>query len=105
MLPLGPTGYGDSPYQCFSAFAGNPMLISLPALVDQGLLAFKDVDDLPNFSAEQVEFERVNEFKQQKLRRAFKEFKAAGTEGDKRKFEGSKRERVAGWRIMRSSVR
>ena len=53
MLPLGPTGYGDSPYQCFSAFAGNPMLISLPALVDQGLLAFKDVDDLPNFSAEQ----------------------------------------------------
>ena len=44
VLPLGPTGYGDSPYQCFSAFAGNPLLISLHALVDAGLLS-ADVDD------------------------------------------------------------
>ena len=39
VLPLGPTGYGDSPYQCFSAFAGNPLLISLDALVRDGLLS------------------------------------------------------------------
>jgi 4-alpha-glucanotransferase len=39
VLPLGPTGYGDSPYQCFSAFAGNPMLISLEQLIEDGLLA------------------------------------------------------------------
>jgi len=39
VLPLGPTGYGDSPYQCFSAFAGNPLLISLDSLSEQGLLA------------------------------------------------------------------
>ncbi|MEI7468379.1 MAG: 4-alpha-glucanotransferase, partial [Chloroflexota bacterium] len=38
VLPLGPTGYGDSPYQCFSAFAGNPLLISLEHLVRDGLL-------------------------------------------------------------------
>ena len=38
MLPLGPTGYGDSPYQCFSAFAGNPLLVSLDRLRDEGLL-------------------------------------------------------------------
>ena len=38
VLPLGPTGYGDSPYQCFSAFAGNPLLISLEVLAEQGLL-------------------------------------------------------------------
>ena len=38
MLPLGPTGYGDSPYQCFSAFAGNPLLISLDRLIDAGLM-------------------------------------------------------------------
>ena len=38
VLPLGPTGYGDSPYQCFSAFAGNPMLISLERLIEDGLL-------------------------------------------------------------------
>ena len=38
VLPLGPTGYGDSPYQCFSAFAGNPYLISFDALIEDGLL-------------------------------------------------------------------
>ena len=38
VLPLGPTGYGDSPYQCFSAFAGNPLLIGLERLVEKGLL-------------------------------------------------------------------
>ena len=38
VLPLGPTGYGDSPYQCFSAFAGNPLLVSLDRLIEEGLL-------------------------------------------------------------------
>ena len=41
VLPLGPTGYGDSPYQCFSAFAGNPLLISLDRLIDDGLTPIK----------------------------------------------------------------
>ena len=86
MLPLGPTGYGDSPYQCFSAFAGNPALISLPRLVDLGWLHIKDVDDLPQFSAEQVEYEQVNAFKQRKLSHAFAEFQSAATESEKRKF-------------------
>ena len=50
VLPLGPTGYGDSPYQCFSAFAGNPVLISLRRLRDEGLLVDDDLgpgEDLP----------------------------------------------------------
>ena len=38
ILPVGPTGYGDSPYQSFSAFAGNPYFIDLPTLVQEGLL-------------------------------------------------------------------
>src|SRR5919108_994142 len=38
ILPLGPTGYGDSPYSCLSAFAGNPLLISLESLLSDGLL-------------------------------------------------------------------
>ena len=38
VLPLGPTGYGNSPYQCFSAFAGNPLLIALDELIEQGWL-------------------------------------------------------------------
>jgi 4-alpha-glucanotransferase len=42
VLPLGPTGYGDSPYQCFSAFAGNPLLVSLDRLIDDGLLTAAD---------------------------------------------------------------
>ena len=43
VLPLGPTGYGDSPYQSFSAFAGNPYLIDLDELVRQGLLTEEDI--------------------------------------------------------------
>jgi len=43
MLPLGPTGYGDSPYQLFSAFAGNPLFISLERLVRDGLLQARDI--------------------------------------------------------------
>ena len=67
------------------------MLISLVRLVDEGLLAFKDVDDLPDFSSDQVEYERVNQFKQDKLRRAFQEFQAAATQDQKRKFEEFKK--------------
>jgi len=47
VLPLGPTGYEDSPYQTFSAFAGNPILISLELLAGQGLLRASEVRDLP----------------------------------------------------------
>ena len=45
ILPLGPTGYGDSPYQSFSTFAGNPYLIDLEELIDQGLLSEDECDD------------------------------------------------------------
>lgn len=43
IFPLGPTGFGDSPYQCFSAFAGNPYLIDLENLVSLGLLTYEDI--------------------------------------------------------------
>src|SRR5688500_12821239 len=43
VLPLGPTSYGDSPYQCFSAFAGNPLLVSPDMLRDDGLATLDDV--------------------------------------------------------------
>ena len=86
MLPLGPTGYGDSPYQCFSAFAGNPALISLAQLVDEGQLDSQELDDLPQFSAEQVEYERVNQFKQATLTKAFAEFQRGAPEHRKRDF-------------------
>jgi 4-alpha-glucanotransferase len=47
VLPLCPTGYGDSPYQCFSAFAGNPLLIDLNSLQEQGLLSHDDLAFCP----------------------------------------------------------
>src|SRR5215469_5894302 len=59
VLPLGPTGYGDSPYQCFSAFAGNPLLISLDRLVELGYLSANDIANQPAFPATQVEFGAV----------------------------------------------
>src|SRR3712207_7738464 len=45
VLPLGPTGYGNSPYQCFSAFVGNTLLVSPELLVEHGLLAPTDLKD------------------------------------------------------------
>lgn len=56
VCPLGPTGYGDSPYQCFSAFAGNPYLIDLEALVEARLLEAADLGALRRLDATQVEF-------------------------------------------------
>ncbi len=61
VLPLGPTGYGDSPYQCFSAQAGNPLLISLEWLVEQGCLNgdASALADAPEFPEDHVDFERL----------------------------------------------
>ncbi len=56
VLPLGPTGYGDSPYQCFSAFAGNPYLISPALLLEDGLLSSNDLIELPAFPDGRVDF-------------------------------------------------
>ncbi len=56
LLPLGQTGYGDSPYQCFSAFAGNPYLISPESLLDEGFLQLEDLEDIPEFPKEQVDY-------------------------------------------------
>ena len=54
ILPLGPTGYGDSPYQCFSAMAGNPFLVSSALLLDDGLLSAGDLADRPEIPSSQV---------------------------------------------------
>lgn len=81
VLPLGPTGYGDSPYQSFSAFAGNPLLISPEMLVEEGLLAPSDLDP-PEFPDSSVDYAAVLAFKLPLLRKAFQNFqKAAGTTG------------------------
>jgi 4-alpha-glucanotransferase len=63
VLPLGPTGFGDSPYQCFSAWAGNPMLISLEWLVERGWLDASALADAPEFPEDRVDFERLISWK------------------------------------------
>ena len=74
VLPLGPTGYGESPYQLFSAFAGNPLLIGLDTLVEHGWLSPADLADAPPFPQAAVDFERLIPWKQQLLWRAFERF-------------------------------
>lgn len=71
ILPLGPTGYGDSPYQCFSAFAGNPYLISFDALIEDGLLTQDDLADMPAFNASRVDFGALIPWKLSLLQKAF----------------------------------
>lgn len=74
ILPLGPTGYGDSPYQCFSAYAGNPYLISPDSLILQGLLEPTELESLPPFSMERVDFGTLIPWKLELLDRAYSSF-------------------------------
>jgi 4-alpha-glucanotransferase len=95
-LPLGPTGYGDSPYQCFSAFAGNPLLISPERLVEDGLLAEADLAGVPDFPAEHVDYGPVIEYKFGLLGKAFARFQAQAPAALQAEFE-TFAAREAGW--------
>jgi 4-alpha-glucanotransferase len=86
VLPVSPTGYGDSPYQCFSAFAGNPLFIDLKALEQQGLLSALDSVNAPDFPEERVEYERVFDFKQNLLRKAAQAFLEGSDHPDRLAF-------------------
>jgi len=82
ILPIGPTGYGNSPYLSYSALAGNPLLISPAILQQQDLLTQEELDRLPNFPLDQVDFQRVIETKMPLLRLASDRFKAQATAED-----------------------
>ena len=88
VLPLGPTGYGDSPYQCFSAFAGNPLLVSPALLIKDRLLSDGDLNDVPAFRTSRVDFGRVIDYKKQLLARAFETFKRTSDSTLRSDFEG-----------------
>ncbi len=79
VCPLGPTGYGDSPYQCFSVFAGNPYLIDLQPLVEAGLLAADDLAPLKLLNPTATDFGGVYYYKFPLLHRAYEAFAAAKT--------------------------
>ena len=73
ILPLGPTGYGDSPYQSFSTFAGNPYFIDLEALIKEGLLKRSDCSKYDFGDDENsVDYEKIYNSRFEVLRKAFK---------------------------------
>jgi 4-alpha-glucanotransferase len=74
VLPLGPTGYGDSPYQCFSAVAGNPYLVSADDLLGEGLLHAEDLGDRPDLPVDHVDYGPTIRWKLRILDRAFQRF-------------------------------
>lgn len=75
ILPVGPTGYGDSPYQSFSAFAGNPLLVSAALLLEDGLLTRKDLRDRPQFPEHEVLYGEAIKWKTTLLDRSYENFK------------------------------
>lgn len=88
VLPLGPTSYGDSPYQALSTFAGNPLLISFDKLVADGWLTSADLKDVPSFpSPYLVDFGSTITYHQRILALAFKRFSANATPGQRAEFE------------------
>ncbi len=75
MLPLGPTSYGDSPYQSFSSFAGNPYFIDLEMLRQDGLLEEKDLQEDFGDDPHQVDYEKLYRNRYKVLRKAYEHYK------------------------------
>src|SRR5579864_3464576 len=86
VLPLSPTGYGDSPYQCFSAFAGNPLLIDLVQLQERGWLRSQDIATAPSFPNAWVDYGAVISFKNAILGKAAEIFLTNADEIDSTTF-------------------
>jgi 4-alpha-glucanotransferase len=86
ILPLGPTGYGDSPYSAFSAFAGNPLMICLERLVEEGNLDQSDIEGVA-LAEGKAHFGFVHSFKERLLHKAARRFRTAGSPGRQAAFE------------------
>jgi len=86
VLPLGPTGYGNSPYQSLSAFAGNTLLIDPRQLTADGLLTPEDMAH-PDFPEDYIEFEAVRKFKDEMLGKAYENFKREASSNLREEFE------------------
>ncbi|MDD4754413.1 MAG: 4-alpha-glucanotransferase, partial [Desulfitobacteriaceae bacterium] len=86
ILPLGPTGSDGSPYQGYSAFAGNPLFISPDKLVADGLLDVNETASLPDFPNDRIDFGQAKNFKDNLFRRAFKRFQETVSQVDYQLF-------------------
>jgi len=97
VCPLGPTGYGDSPYQCYSAFAGNPNLIDLRELASAGLLKEDEAAPLDSHGGGAVDFEALCRLKPPLLALAARRHRLAGSPALGAEGLGDFREAQAGW--------
>jgi 4-alpha-glucanotransferase len=101
VLPLGPTGYGDSPYACYSAFAGNTLLVSPEQLIKEGFL-----DSAPTLAShdDKIDFGEAHKLKDQILRRAYERYTKTTDTNLRSAFETSSRTTDTGSMITRSSA-
>lgn len=94
-LPLGPTGYGNSPYAALSAFAGNPALISLERLVEDDLLPREALDDTPVFPTGRVDYGAVVPWKLEMVRQACERFRERAQPALREAYERFRADNVA----------
>src|ERR1041384_7620450 len=87
VLPLGPTGYGDSPYAGYSAFAGNTLLISPEKLLEQGLITEAELTILPATSSARIDFGAAHKTKGDLLAKAFANYQRATDQELRSEFE------------------
>ncbi len=87
ILPLGPTGYGNSPYMCYSAIAGNPLLIAPAKLLEDKLLTTADLENLPIFPTDRVDFELAIEVKTKLFHLAYQKFHTITDNDHKTNFD------------------
>ncbi len=103
VLPLGPTGYGDSPYQALSARAGNPLLVSLEVLRNEGWLADADLAGAPTAPPETAELHEALLWKRARLARAAEAFRVRAGAEARAELADFTRARRAGSTTGRSS--
>lgn len=87
ILPLGHTGYGNSPYQAFSAFAGQPLVVSPEKLHEQGLLYDSDLSHVPAWDSMKVEYDPIITYKFSLLKTAYDHFLSSNSHGLTEAFE------------------
>jgi 4-alpha-glucanotransferase len=102
-LPLGPTGYGNSPYQSLSSFAGNGLLISPGYLMSDGLLQPKDCES--HFAPDVVDYDSVIPFKHRLLEKAWTYFKAGERKDLRPAYDEFCAKQQIGWKTMLYSER
>jgi 4-alpha-glucanotransferase len=87
VLPLTPTGYGNSPYYSYSAMAGNMMLLSPDVLCERGFLNGGDLEPIPDFSEDTVDYSAVAAYKTELFEKAFANFAAHAPDSERAAYE------------------